>query len=305
MQHTSHLLMIKPVRFDFNDETAVNNRFQVRSTGLAIQEKALAEFEAFIETLQKNGIDVTMIEDSTDPHTPDSVFPNNWISFHEDGTLILYPMFAENRRLERKQTVIDAIHRRFRVAKTIDLSDYENGQLFLEGTGSMVLDRDKRIAYACLSSRTDKSILQQFCDQAGYQPLSFSAVDANDQPIYHTNVMMCVADQYVVICLESIKDNVEKARVSNSILQSGKQIIEISYDQMNRFAGNMLQVHNDEGNIFLVMSSQAYRSLTEKQLKKLETFNPIIHSDISTIEANGGGSARCMMAEVFLPLKTG
>ena len=305
MQHTSHILMIKPVRFDFNAETAVNNSFQVRSTDTAIQEKALAEFEAFIQTLRKNEIDVTVIEDSPQPHTPDSVFPNNWISFHEDGTLILYPMFAANRRLERKQTVLDAIHQKFRVGKTVDLSVFENKHLFLEGTGSMVLDRDNRIAYACLSPRTDKNILQQFCDKTGYKPVSFCSVDDRELVIYHTNVMMCVADQYVVICLESIKDNEEKARVRNSILQSGKQIIDISYDQMNRFAGNMLQVHNKEGKIFLVMSSQAYDSLKEIQLKKLESFNTIIHSDISTIEKNGGGSARCMMAEVFLPLKTG
>jgi hypothetical protein len=296
--------MIKPVKFDFNTETAVNNRFQVRSAEPAIQEKALAEFEAFIEILQKNGIDVMVIEDSPDPHTPDSVFPNNWISFHEDGTLILYPMFAENRRLERKQTVLDAIHQRFTVARTIDLTEYERQHLFLEGTGSMVLDRDNKIAYACLSPRTDKSMLEQFCNRTGFTPISFSSVDANDQPVYHTNVMMCVADKYVVICLESIKDNVEKARVSNSIMQSGKQIIDISYDQMNRFAGNMLQVNNEEGQVLLVMSSQAYRSLTEKQLKKIESFNPVIHADITTIETNGGGSARCMMAEVFLPLKT-
>jgi hypothetical protein len=296
--------MIKPVKFDFNTETAVNNRFQVRSAEPAIQEKALAEFEAFIEILQKNGIDVMVIEDSPDPHTPDSVFPNNWISFHEDGTLILYPMFAENRRLERKQTVLDAIHQRFTVARTIDLTEYERQHLFLEGTGSMVLDRDNKIAYACLSPRTDKSMLEQFCNRTGFTPISFSSVDASDQPVYHTNVMMCVADKYVVICLESIKDNVEKARVSNSIMQSGKQIIDISYDQMNRFAGNMLQVNNEEGQVLLVMSSQAYCSLTEKQLKKIESFNPVIHADITTIETNGGGSARCMMAEVFLPLKT-
>lgn len=303
MQHTSHILMIKPVKFDFNTETAVNNLFQVRSTDPAVQEKALAEFEAFIEVLQKNGMDVMVIEDSPDPHTPDSVFPNNWISFHENGTLILYPMFAENRRLERKQTVIDAIHEKFSVARTIDLTEYERQHLFLEGTGSMVLDRDNKIAYACLSPRTDKNMLQQFCDQTGYTPIPFSAVDANDQPVYHTNVMMCVADKYVVICLESIKDNVEKARVSNSIMQTCKQIIDISLEQVNRFAGNMLQVNNTDGQVLVVMSSQAYRSLSEKQLKKIESFNRIIHADISTIETNGGGSARCMMAEVFLPLK--
>ncbi len=302
MQHTSHLLMIKPVRFDFNAETAVNNSFQVRSTDMAVQDKALKEFEAFIALLRKNGIDVTVIEDSPEPHTPDSVFPNNWISFHEDGTLILYPMFAANRRLERKQTVLQAIKQKFQVTKTIDLSIYEADHIFLEGTGSMVLDRDHKIAYACLSQRTDKALLQKFCDQTGFTPISFSSVDENNQPIYHTNVMMCVADRYVVICLESIQDNLEKSKITHAIEKGGKQVIDISYHQMNHFAGNMLQVHNAAGEIFLVMSSQAYHSLTEIQLKKLESFNPIIHSDLTTIETNGGGSARCMMAEIFLPL---
>ncbi len=303
MQYTSQLLMIKPVRFDFNAETAINNSFQQKSTDNAVQEKALKEFEAFISVLQKNGMDVMVIEDSPDPHTPDSIFPNNWISFHEDGTLILYPMFAENRRLERKQTVLDSIQQKFQVTKTIDLSIYESENLFLEGTGSMVLDRDNKIAYACLSQRTDQTLLQKFCKETGFTPISFSAVDENNQPIYHTNVMMCVADKYVVICLDSIRDSVEKAKVTNAILQTGKQLIDISYHQMNHFAGNMLQVNNMDGKVFLVMSSQAYRSLSEKQLKKIESFNPIIHSDITTIETNGGGSARCMIAEVFLPLR--
>jgi hypothetical protein len=295
--------MIKPVRFDFNAETSINNRFQKKTADIAVQEMALKEFEAFVAILQKNGMDVTVIEDSPDPHTPDSVFPNNWISFHENGTLFLYPMFAENRRLERSQPIIDTIEQKFEVKKMVDLSVYEPENLFLEGTGSMVLDRENKIAYACLSPRTDKTLLQKFCEQAGFIPVSFLAVDETDQPIYHTNVMMCVADKYVVICLESIKDNVEKARVSNAILQSGKQIIDISFDQMNRFAGNMLQVHNKEGEVFIVMSSQAYKSLTQKQLKKIESFNQVIHSDITTIETNGGGSARCMIAEVFLPIR--
>lgn len=303
MQHTSHLLMIKPVRFDFNTETAINNRFQVRSAGSDIQEKALSEFEAFVTILQKNGMDVMVVEDSPEPHTPDSVFPNNWISFHEDGTVVLYPMFAENRRLERKQQVLDALHQKFSIEQIIDLSGHETENIFLEGTGSMVLDRNNKIAYACLSPRTDKILFRKFCGLTGYRPVSFTAVDTDDQPIYHTNVMMCVAEKFVVICLDSIKDNAEKARVTQSILQSGKQVIDITYEQMNRFAGNMLQVHNREGNVFTVMSLQAYRSLTEKQLKQIENFNPVIYSDISTIETNGGGSARCMIAEVFLPLK--
>lgn len=300
MQHTSHILMVKPVQFDFNAETAVNNSFQINASDQSVQEKALKEFETFIATLRQHGIDVTVIDDTPEPNTPDSVFPNNWISFHENGSVLLYPMFAVNRRRERKQHVLDAIKQKFRVGEMIDMSAYENENIFLEGTGSMVLDRENKIAYACLSSRTNKKLLQEFCDTMGYRAISFTAVDHNDQPIYHTNVMMCVADEYAVICLDSIKNETERITVSNSLVQTGKQIIEISFDQMNHFAGNMLQVHNREGEKMLVMSSQAYESLTAQQKLSIEHFNRVIHSDITTIETNGGGSARCMMAEVFL-----
>jgi hypothetical protein len=303
MQHTSHLLMIKPVRFDFNAETAVNNSFQVNASDDSVQEKALHEFETFISTLRSHGIDVTVIDDTPDPHTPDSVFPNNWISFHDDGSLLLYPMFAMNRRLERKQHVLDTVHQKFNVTQTIDLSSNENKNVFLEGTGSMVLDRENKIAYACLSPRTDKNVLDEFCNKMGFLPVSFTAVDQNDQPIYHTNVMMCVADEYAVICTDCIKDQTERKKVIDSLSKNGKEIIEISFDQMNHFAGNMLQVNNAKEKKFLVMSSQAFHSLNAQQVLAIEHYNPIIHSDITTIETNGGGSARCMMAEVFLPLK--
>ncbi len=300
MQHTSHLLMIKPVKFDFNAETAVNNSFQAKSSNGDIQQKALIEFETFVDTLKKYLIDVTVIDDTPAPLTPDSIFPNNWISFHENGTVVLYPMFASNRRLERKQHVLDEIHQKFKIDQIIDLTGHEDANAFLEGTGSMVLDRENRIAYACLSPRTDKTVLKAFCDQMGYRPVSFTAVDLDNQPIYHTNVMMCVADQYAVICVDSISDKTEKEKLIHNIEQTGKQIIEISPDQMNHFAGNMLQVHNKSGQKFLVMSTQAYQRLNSRQKEALEHFNPIIHSDITTIETNGGGSARCMMAEVFL-----
>ena len=249
MQHTSHLLMIKPVQFDFNAETAVNNSFQVKSADNSVQEKALREFEKFIAVLRNHDIDVTVIEDTPEPHTPDSVFPNNWISFHEGGTVYLYPMFAVNRRLERKEHVLTAIKEKFMVEQIIDLTAHEANHIYLEGTGSMVLDRDNRIAYACLSPRTAKKVLQEFCDQMGFRPICFTAVDNANQPIYHTNVMMCVADNYLVICLDSIKDSAEKEILLKTIAQTGKQVIDISFDQMNHFAGNMLQVHNRmEGN---------------------------------------------------------
>lgn len=303
MQHTSNILLIKPVNFNFNEETAVNNRFQVKLADDTVQEKALAEFALLIQTLTEKGIAVTVVNDTPEPYTPDSVFPNNWISFHEDGALVLYPMFAENRRKERKQQVIDLIRQKFSIKQTIDLTHHELEGHFLEGTGSMVLDRENRIAYACLSARTHKNILEVFCSKLGYQPVIFSAYDQAGAAIYHTNVMMCVADRFVVICLESITDTVEKAAVRERIIQSGKQLIEISYAQMNRFAGNMLQVHNQQGKRFLVMSSQAYHSLTPEQIQILEAYQPLLHSDISTIETHGGGSVRCMMAEIFLPEK--
>lgn len=295
--------MIRPVRFGFNAETAVNNAFQLNSSEEGTQEKALEEFDRFVALLRANGIDVTVVEDTVEPHTPDSIFPNNWVSFHEDGSLLLYPMFAENRRMERKEHVLDVISQKFNVKNKIDLSAYEQQHLFLEGTGSMVLDRDNKIAYACLSPRTDAQLLDRFCEQQGYLPVVFTAVDGNGQPIYHTNVMMCVADEYAVICTACIADEEERKKVTASLTRHGKEIIDISFEQVNHFAGNMLQVNNAEGKKFLVMSSQAYNHLRIQQILAIEHYNPILHSDIATIETNGGGSARCMMAEVFLPIK--
>lgn len=303
-QTTSHLLMIKPVAFDFNAETAVNNAFQQKGSNEQAQQKAEAEFDGFVEKLTAAGIDVTVVKDTPVPHTPDSIFPNNWISFHWDGSLILYPMYAVNRRAERKQHVINTIASKFEITNRIDFTEAEKNNQFLEGTGSMVLDRGNKIAYACLSPRTDKALFEEWCNQMAYTGCSFYSVDEKGGEIYHTNVMMCVADTYVVICLESIRDGAEKKMVVDTISNSGKKMIEISYDQMNHFAGNMLQVENNKGEKFLVMSSQAYYSLTPEQVTELEKINPILHSDLTTIETNGGGSARCMMAEIFLAPKS-
>jgi hypothetical protein len=303
MQTTSHILMIRPVNFGFNAETAVNNAFQVAGHDAAAQEKAEKEFDAFVQVLQQNGVDVTVVNDTPEPYTPDSIFPNNWVSFHNDGTIILYPMFAANRRQERKPDVLRQIGKRFSINKTVDLTDYEPQNKFLEGTGSMVLDRDKKIAYACISPRTDKTILEDFARQMGYRAVAFTSVDHNGKAIYHTNVMMCVADRYVVICLDSITNAGEREMVEREIGGSGKEIITITLDQMNHFAGNMLQVENNKGEKLLVMSSQAYHALDPELVKKLESYNKIIHASLDTIETNGGGSARCMMAEVFLPVK--
>ncbi|HTQ63230.1 MAG TPA: arginine deiminase-related protein [Puia sp.] len=303
MQTTSHILMIRPVNFGFNSETAVNNAFQVAGDANNVQERALAEFDAFVKLLKENDVDVLVVNDTPQPHTPDSVFPNNWISFHENGIICLFPMFAPNRRQERKETVLKAVEKKFKIKKKIDFSEYEANHLFLEGTGSMVLDRENRIAYACISPRTDKKLLTIFCEQMGYKAVAFEAADENGNAIYHTNVMMCVADKYVVICIDSLLHKKEREEVIHSIKNSGKEIIDISLNQMNHFAGNMLQVENKNGEKLLIMSTQAYESLTKKQTGKLSSFNRILHSSLATIETNGGGSARCMMAEIHLEEK--
>lgn len=297
--------MIRPVNFGFNEETAVNNAFQVRDKENDVHKQALKEFEDFVNVLRSNGVDVMVVDDTPSPHTPDSIFPNNWVSFHHDGTLVLYPMYAENRRAERKQQVLDAVESRFKVSQKIDLTSFENEGKFLEGTGSMVLDRERKLAYACISPRTSERVLLEFCGRTAYKPVFFGAKDAKGKDIYHTNVMMCVGDRYVVICLESITNESERKGVIDVIRHSGKEIVEISFDQMNHFAGNMLQVKNDKGEKLLVMSTQAYESLSDEQKKVLEGYNRIIHSPLTVIERNGGGSARCMMAEIHLPPQNG
>lgn len=290
--------MIQPVNFSFNAETAVNNAFQIQGQDDNAQQKALQEFENFVSVLKERGIDITVIKDTASPFTPDSIFPNNWISFH-GNTICLYPMYAPNRREERKPELINALKERYSITKVVDLTPYEKQHKFLEGTGSMVLDRVKNIAYACLSPRTDETVLNAFCRNMNYTPVVFDATDENGLPIYHTNVMMCIADQYAVICLECIRDDQQRQKLVDSIHKSGKKIVAVSFNQVNHFAGNMLQVENNNGQKFLVMSSQAYHSLTVEQVNELEQFNPVIHAPLTTIETNGGGSARCMMAEVF------
>ncbi len=300
MQNTSKVLMIRPLHFVFNEETAVNNSFQVKAGTENLTEKAVQEFDAFVLALQNQGIDVTVVEDSPDPHTPDAIFPNNWISFHESGVYCLYPMFAPNRRKERKTEVLHIIQDKFHYHQLIDFTSYETENHFLEGTGSMVLDRDKRLAYACLSPRTDRVVLDDFCKRMNYRPIVFHAVNETGLPIYHTNVMMCVADRFVVICLDSIADPGEKKFVEEIIRSSGKEIIPISAAQMNQFAGNMLQLENNLHERILVMSSAAWSSLRPDQKEKLLQYNRIVHASLQNIETNGGGSARCMIAEIHL-----
>lgn len=302
MQTTSNILMIRPANFEFNEQTAINNSFQTTTLDDGtLPGKALQEFDQFVSVLTANGLDVTVVEDTAVPHTPDSIFPNNWISFHEDGTVCLYPMFALNRRAERKPHVINRIRDKFTVKQIQDFTHYEEDNLFLEGTGSLVLDREHLITYACLSPRTDEKLVIEFCNKLQYRPVVFHGVDNQNRPIYHTNVMMCVADKYVVICLDTIHNLEERENLVNAILKSGKEIIELNYEQIGHFAGNMLQVENKKGEKLLVMSQQAYKSLNIQQLQRLQSFNPIIYSDLRSIETAGGGSARCMMAEIFLP----
>lgn len=305
MQTTDTLLMIEPVAFGYNAETAKNNYFQVEQKEEGIQEKALAEFNNFVAQLRDHGINVITIKDTLEPHSPDSIFPNNWVSFHADGTVNLFPMFAENRRVERRQDIIEQVKTSgFQVKEVVDYAHFEKENKFLEGTGSIIFDHDHKLAYGSVSLRLDEDVFREFCANIGYIPVvfhSFQTVNDLRLPIYHTNVMMCVADQFVVICLDCIDDELERERIQEVIKSTRKEVIEISEEQMYQFAGNMLQVQNAEGTKFLIMSASARRSLTLSQISKIEGYCEIISADLDTIETNGGGSARCMLAEVFLP----
>ena len=307
MQTASTVLMVEPIAFGYNAQTAENNYFQVEQKDADIQTKALEEFNNFANKLKSKGINVISVKDTLKPHSPDSIFPNNWVSFHNDGKVVLYPMFAPNRRVERRTDILETLKvKGFEITEIEDLSHFENQQKFLEGTGSMIFDHDHKIAYGSVSLRLDEELFRQFCTKFGFRPVVFhSYQNAGDQrlPIYHTNVMMCVADKFVVICLDCIDDELEREKVQEVIKSTQKEIIEISEDQMQQFAGNMLQVQNEAGEKFLVMSESAYRSLTAQQISAIEKYCEIIYSDLNTIETNGGGSARCMLAEVFLPKK--
>ena len=306
MQTTDTVLMIEPAAFGFNAETAQNNYFQINSENAETQTKALQEFKNFVEKLSSKGINIITVKDTLEPHTPDSIFPNNWISMHSDGKVVLYPMCAVNRRWERRSDILEMLQEKFQVKEIVDLSASENEGKFLEGTGSMILDHDYKIAYGSVSLRLDEKLFRDFCKKFGFTPVVFHSYQtANNErlPIYHTNVMMCVADKFVVICLDCIDDETERVNVVNAIVNSGKEIVEISENQMQQFAGNMLQIQNAEGKKFLVMSQSAYQSLTEEQISTIEKYSEIIYSDLETIETNGGGSARCMLAEVFLEKK--
>ena len=308
-QITSSLIMIRPRHFNFNLETAENNHFQKEEKILSdekILKKAIKEFDNLVDKLLKNKINVTVIDDREDVKTTDSVFPNNWISFHQNSLVFIYPMFSENRRKEKRKDILEKLDNEYEIKKIIDFSSYETDSIFLEGTGSMVLDRQHKICYASISERTNKLALKDFCKKASYEPIifkSYQKVGAKKKLIYHTNVMMCVAEEYVLICLDLVHNKDEKKNIINTIQKTKKEIIEISEKQCNSFAGNMLQVSNIKNDKFLVMSNSAHNSLEKEQRIKLLKYNKIIHSDLTLIEKLGGGSARCMIAENFLQKK--
>lgn len=307
-QITNTILMIRPVNFRMNEQTAVNNYYQRAIEGVlpqTINAKAQQEFDAYVEKLRAIGVNVIVINDSEDVDTPDSVFPNNWISFHENGTVGLYPMFAENRRFERREDVLDVLEDEgFIINDVLDYTSAEDEGVFLEGTGSVLLDRANGKAYCAISARADEDLFIEFCEDFDYFPVVFTAnqtVDGERKAIYHTNVMMCLAETFAVICLESIDDKKERKQVIQHLKESGKVIISITESQVQHFAGNMLQVKGANDELFLIMSSSAYQSLTASQIENITKHCKIVHSSLDTIEVCGGGSARCMMAEVFLP----
>lgn len=304
-QITDTILMVRPVAFRMNEETAVNNYFQSKLEGKDINAKAAREFDDFVGKLRSVGVNVIVVDDILGDNTPDSIFPNNWVSFHENGKLALYPMFAENRRKERRLEYFARLEEAgFKINEIVDYTAAEEDDIFLEGTGSLILDRVNEKAYCAISPRADEDLLIEFCEDFEYTPVIFNAYQSVGEkrlPIYHTNVMMCLGEEFTVICLDTIDDKKELKNVIKHLKQDGKEIISISEEQMHEFAGNMLEVQGAEGKKYLVMSARAHRSLSEDQISRIEKYCEILSSEIQTIETCGGGSARCMMAEVFLP----
>lgn len=302
--------MVRPVRFAYNEETATNNAFQKKDDtqggAQTIEQQAVREFDAYVAMLRDQGVEVQVLQDTEEPFTPDSIFPNNCFSTHIDvlpgtsvrqRTLVIYPMYARNRRDERGKLLKALMKEKF--DKIVDLSILEPEGKFLEGTGSLILDREHHIAYACVSPRTNPVALKIWADEMNYRYVLFDGIDDNRQPIYHTNVMMHVGSRYAIVCLEAIADQSQRQTVIDSLQSTGKEIVNISFDQMRQFAGNMLELRNSEGKKILVMSATAKHSLTSEQLSILEQDALIVAPDIHTIETAGGGSARCMIAEKY------
>lgn len=303
MHTTSYLLMIRPAAFGYNPETAETNVFQKIPADFSeeIHQKALAEFDYMVETLQKEDLNVIVVEDTIAPYKPDAIFPNNWMSTHFEGTVVLYPLQAPNRRTERRQDIIDTLKTKFKVHNILNISHYENRHRFLEGTGSMVLEHDHKVAFASLSSRTHSEVLDRFCSLMGYQNVSFQAVDEFGQAIYHTNVMMTMGNKFVIACIDAVPDEIDQEDLLTAFRKMQKELIKISYEQMKNFLGNAIEVSNNKGEKLLILSERAYKSLEETQKKRLETYVRLVPCPLNTIEIYGGGSARCMIAEIFLP----
>ncbi len=302
-QCTNTVFMIRPHQFGFNPETAENNAFQKNSDANIedVQKAALKEFDEMVLTLRDRSVKVEVFEDSDSPVKPDAVFPNNWISLHANGALITYPLHSSIRRAERREDIVEALMEKYSYRRRYSLEQYEEKGIFLESTGSMVIDHVDRRVYACLSVRTDPSILDKFCTLMGYQRMVFKAVDADAIPIYHTNVMMSIGSQMAVVCLDAIPAENEREEVIHHLEAAGKDILEIDLGQMASFAGNMLELSVPGGRNILVMSEQAFRSLTPDQVEHIRLFVDPVYTPLTTIEQYGGGSARCMMAEIFLP----
>lgn len=304
-QLASAVLMIRPARFESNPQTAASNRFQGQIDATAEEQQAAArvEFDRLAKSLRDSGVEVVVVEDTSDPHTPDSIFPNNWVSFHADGRVVLYPMEAENRRDERRLDIIESLaaEQGFQIRDLVDLSSSEEAGLYLEGTGSMVLDRTNRIAYACLSSRTSLEVLGEFSQRMGYEIVAFDAVGVDGVPIYHTNVLMNVGEKLAVICAEAIKADDQRDAVLQRLRQTGHEVVLLSYAQLEAFAGNMLELRTSNNERLVAMSQQAYDALTKSQLQQLKQNGRVLSADISTIEKSAGGSVRCMLAELHLP----
>lgn len=302
-QTTSSILMIRPARFTLNTQTVETCTFQKDDVNSQIPEThqaALKEFDNFVAILRNHGVNVIVIEDTPEPHTPDSIFPNNWVSFHENGTVVIYPMLAENRRPERRHDIIEQLATKFKISTISDITAQEEQGLFLEGTGSMVLDRRNGIAYACLSPRTHLKVLEEFAKKMMYSLVAFQAFNQNTIPVYHTNVVMSIGEQFQIVCLKAIPDRYHQSILTHARL-ARREIIELTMEQMNHFAGNVLQIKSKTGRRFIVMSKQAYTFLAQEQIEMLQNHGTILQIPLDTIETYGGGSARCMLAEIFLP----
>jgi len=300
-QSTSHILMVEPIAFCVNPQTLATNAFQKQSDISAqnMNDLAILEHQNMVDLLELNGIKVTVLKDTLEPHTPDSLFPNNWFSTHQDGKIVLYPMCNLNRRAERKPAILDFLNTLSTTKNILDFTEYEGKDMFLEGTGSLVLDRVNKIAYACVSARTNADVMKKWCEVMNYTPVIFSAVDTQNKPIYHTNVVMGIGTNWAVLCLDSIPDPQEKELIIKNLEETKHEIIEISFDQMENFAGNMLEVCSKNDQKYVVMSTTAFACLNDEQKTIFKKYVEIIIPNIPTIEQAGGGSVRCMMAEIF------